>query len=81
MDFLRNHLIINAPLSVDHFKSSFLGGCNSNFKAIFIKTRVQCLQFDTPEFAQFTDVLGHAQWYFGMKLVKKFQQVISTIYQ
>ena len=28
MNFLRSHLIMNAPrLSVDHFKSSLLGGC------------------------------------------------------
>ena len=26
MDFLRSHLIMNAPLSVDHFQSSLLGG-------------------------------------------------------
>ena len=26
MGFLRNHLIMNAPLSVDHFQSSLLGG-------------------------------------------------------
>ena len=26
MDFLKSHLIMNAPLSVDHFQSSLLGG-------------------------------------------------------
>ena len=26
MDFLRSHLIMNAPLSLDHFQSSLLGG-------------------------------------------------------
>jgi hypothetical protein len=26
MDFLRTHLIMNEPLSVDHFQSSLLGG-------------------------------------------------------
>jgi hypothetical protein len=27
MDFLRSHLIVNAPLSVDHFQSTLLSGC------------------------------------------------------
>ena len=26
MDFFRSHLITNAPLSVEHFQSSLLGG-------------------------------------------------------
>ena len=26
MDFLRSHLIMTAPLSLDHFQSSLLGG-------------------------------------------------------